>query len=138
EVMGMRGPRTRVIDLAGAHVLPGFNDAHAHVVYYGLTRFGAALVGAVSVAYIQKRLRVQGRSLSAGEWQQGMGYRATELAEKRAPHPLEVDQATTKRPAFINARGSHARVANSAARAAAGVTDATKDPPGGRIGRDPD
>ena len=41
--MGLRGPQTRVIDLGGATVLPGFNDAHAHVVYYGLTRFGADL-----------------------------------------------------------------------------------------------
>jgi len=33
EVMGLRGPRTRVQRLFGAAVLPGFNDAHAHVVY---------------------------------------------------------------------------------------------------------
>jgi len=138
EVMGLRSPRTRVFDLAGGHVLPGFNDAHAHVVYYGLTRFGADLGGAVSVADIQKRLRIHGRGHSAGEWQQGMGYRVVELAEKRAPHRLELDQATHNRPAFIDERGGHARVANSAALAAAGVTDATKDPPGGRIGRDLD
>ncbi len=115
ELMGLRGPRTRVIDLDGAAVLPGFNDAHAHVVYYGLTRFGADLSGTHSVAEIVARLRDHGRSLKPGEWQQGMGYRAAELAEKRAPHRLD-----------------------SAALAAAGITDATKDPPGGRIGRDTD
>jgi len=138
EVMGLRGSRTRVLDLAGAHILPGFNDAHAHVVYYGLTRFGADLGGAVSVADIQERLRVHGRGLADGEWQQGMGYRAAELAEKRAPHRLELDKATRERPAFIDERGGHARVANTAALTAAGVTDLTKDPPGGRIGRDGD
>jgi len=138
EVMGLRGPRTRVIDLEGAAVLPGFNDAHAHVVYYGLTRFGADLGGARSVAEIVSRLRTHGRTLKPGEWQQGMGYRADELAEKRAPHRLELDRATRRRPAFIDERGGHARVANSAALAAAGITDATKDPPGGRLGRDRD
>jgi len=138
EVMGLRGPRTRVIDLAGAVVLPGFNDAHAHVVYYGLTRFGADLGGARSVADIVNRLRVHGRTLKPGEWQQGMGYRVDELAEKRAPHRLELDRATRQRPAFIDERGGHARVANSAALAAAGITEATKDPPGGRLGRDRD
>src|SRR5207302_629677 len=46
EVMGLRGPRTRVVDLAGSAVQPGFNDAHAHVVSYGLTRFAADLSGA--------------------------------------------------------------------------------------------
>ena len=138
EVMGLRGPRTRVIDLVGAAVLPGFNDAHAHVVYYGLTRFGADLGGVRSVAEIVARLRAHGRGLKAGEWQQGMGYRVPELAEKRAPHRLELDKATRARPAFVDERGGHARVANSAALGAAGITEATKDPPGGRIGRDPD
>src|SRR5207249_12028172 len=39
EVMSLRGPKTRIVDLGGSAVFPGFNDAHAHVVYYGLTRF---------------------------------------------------------------------------------------------------
>jgi len=138
DVMGLRGPRTRVVDLDGAAVLPGFNDAHAHVVYYGLTRFGADLSGTHSVAEILTRLRAHGRGLKEADWQQGMGYRAVELAEKRAPHRLELDRATRRRPAFIDERGGHARVANSAALGAAGITEITKDPPGGRIGRDTD
>src|SRR5712692_10445319 len=137
-LMGLRGPRTRVVDLEGAAVLPGFNDAHAHVVYYGLTRYGADLSGAGSVAEIVTRLKDHARSLQAGEWQQGMGYRAAELVEGRAPHRLELDRATGRRPAFIDERGGHARVANSAALEAAGIGENTKDPPGGRIGRDTD
>jgi len=138
EVMGLRGPRTRVQRLFGAAVLPGFNDAHAHVVYYGLTRFGADLGGARSVKEIADRLRAHGRRLRPDEWQQGMGFRAAELAEKRQPHRLELDGATGTRPAFIDERGGHSRVANTAALAAAGITAATPDPHGGRIGRDPD
>lgn len=138
EVMGLRGPRTRVIDLDGGAVLPGFNDAHAHVVYYGLTRFGADLSGSRSVDEILTRLRAHGRTLKSGEWQQGMGYRASELAEQRAPRRSELDEATGQRPAFIDERGGHARVANSAALAAAKVTASSVDPPGGRIGRDVD
>ncbi len=137
EVMGLRGPRTRVIDLGGASVLPGFNDAHAHVVYYGLTRFGADLGGARSVGEIADRLKAHGRTLKPGEWQQGMGYRADELAERRHPHRLELDRGTGRRPAYIDERGGHARVANSAALAAAGITSETRNPHGGRIGRDP-
>lgn len=138
ELMSLRGPRTRVVDLAGATVLPGFNDAHAHVVYYGLTRFGADLGGARSAAEIAERLRAHSRTLKPGEWQQGMGYRADELAERRQPHRRELDRGTGRRPAYIDERGGHARVANSAALAAAGITSETKNPPGGRIGRDPD
>jgi predicted amidohydrolase YtcJ len=138
EVMGLRGPRTKVINLAGATVLPGFNDAHAHVVYYGLTRFGADLGGARSVAEIAERLRVHGRTLVRGEWQQGMGYRADELVERRPPHRRELDRATGRRPAFIDERGGHSRVANSAALEAAGITSDTPNPHGGRIDRDTD
>src|SRR6202049_1128982 len=78
-LMSLKGPRTRLIDLEGSGVLPGFNDAHAHVVYYGLTRFGADLGGARSVAEIADRLRTHGRTLARGEWAEGGGDR----------HPLE-------------------------------------------------
>ena len=136
--MSLRGPKTRVVNLRGSAVLPGFNDAHAHVVYFGLTRFGADLGGARSVSEIAQRMRVHSRTLAHREWQLGMGYRADELAERRQPHRRELDRVTGRRPAFIDERGGHARVANSAALAAAGITSETPNPHGGRIGRDTD
>ena len=136
EVMGLRGPRTRVVDLAGSAVLPGFNDAHAHVVYYGLTRFAADLSGARGIDDILDRLKVHAKKLKPGEWLLGMGYRTDELTERRQPHSTELDRATGDRPAFIDERGGHARVANSAALAAASITAETPNPHGGRIGRD--
>lgn len=136
EVMGLRGPRTRLVDLDGSVVLPGFNDAHAHVVYYGLTRFAADLTGARGIDDLLERLQEHGQSLRPGEWQQGMGYRTDELTERRQPHRSELDRVTGDRPAYIDERGGHARVANSAALAAAGITSATPNPHGGRIGRD--
>jgi predicted amidohydrolase YtcJ len=136
EVMALRGPKTRVVNLRGSAVLPGFNDAHAHVVYYGLTRFGAELGGTKSVAEIAERLKAHSRTLAPREWQQGMGYRSDELAERRHPHRGDLDRATGKRPAFIDERGGHARVANSAALEAAGITSETPNPHGGTIGRD--
>ena len=136
EVMSLRGPKTRVVNLRGSAVLPGFNDAHAHVVYFGLTRFGADLGGARSVAEIAERLKVHSRTLAPRDWQQGMGYRSDELAERRHPHRNELDRATGRRPAFIDERGGHARVANSAALEAAGITSETPNPRGGTIGRD--
>jgi predicted amidohydrolase YtcJ len=138
EVMSLRGPKTRVVDLEGSSVLPGFNDAHAHVVYYGLTRFAADLTGVRGIDEILDRLKEHGNGLKPGEWQQGMGYRTDELTERRQPHRSELDRVTGDRPCFIDERGGHARVANSAALAAAGITSETPNPPGGRIGRDLD
>lgn len=138
ELMSLRGQRTRIHHLKGAAVLPGFNDAHAHVVYHGLTRFGPDLGGSRSVSDIVERLRAHARGLKPGEWEQGMGFRSGELAERRPPHRRELDRATGSRPAFVDERGGHLRVANSAALAAAGIAAQTADPRGGRIGRDPD
>jgi predicted amidohydrolase YtcJ len=136
EVLRLRGPRTRVVDLEGAAVLPGFNDAHAHVVYYGLTRFAADLTGARGIDDILARLQEHAAKLKPGEWLQGMGYRTDELTERRQPHRTELDRVTGDHPAFIDERGGHARVANSAALAAASITSDTANPNGGRIGRD--
>ncbi len=138
EVMALRGPRTRVVDLEGSLVLPGFNDAHAHVVYYGLTRFAADLGGSRGVDDVLERLERHARTLAPGEWQQGLGYRTDELTERRQPHRRELDRVTGARPCFIDERGGHARVANSAALEAAGITADTPNPPGGRIGRELD
>lgn len=138
ELMGLRGPRTRVVDLGGAAVLPGFNDAHAHVVYYGLTRFAVDLEGVGGIDDILERVKEHARGLKPGEWQQGMGYRTDELTERRQPHRSELDRVTADRPCYIDERGGHARVANSAALAAANITSETRNPPGGRIGRDLD
>src|SRR5690242_4569670 len=136
EVMGSRGPKTRVVDLAGGAVLPGFNDAHAHVVYYGLTRYAADLTGARGIDDVLDRLKEHAARLKPGDWAQGMGYRTDELTERRQPHRTELDRATGDRPAFIDERGGHARVANTAALNAAGITNETPNPNGGRIGRD--
>jgi predicted amidohydrolase YtcJ len=136
EVMNLRGPKTKVVDLHGSAVLPGFNDAHAHVVYYGLTRFAADLSGARGIDDILDRIQAHGRTLTATDWQQGMGYRTDELTERRQPHRSELDRVTGSRPAFIDERGGHSRVANTAALLAAGITSDTPNPPGGRIGRD--
>ena len=138
EVMGLRGPRTRVVDLRGGAVLPGFNDAHAHVVYFGLTRYAADLGGARGIDDILARLKDHAQGLEAGEWQQGMGYRTDELTERRQPHRTELDRVTGARPGYIDERGGHARVANTAALAAASITAETRNPTGGRIGRDLD
>jgi predicted amidohydrolase YtcJ len=127
-----------VVDLAGGAVLPGFNDPHAHVVYHALSSYGADLSGSRSVAEVQRRLRAAAARLTPGEWLLGRGYSELELAEGRAPTRSELDSVTGARPAFIDHRGGHSRVANSAALAAAGLGPAAPDPPGGSLGRDAD
>ena len=138
EVLDLKGRLTRVVELAGGAVLPGFNDPHAHVVYHALSSFGADLTGSRSIAELQLRLRHVAARLPPGAWLLGRGYSELELAEGRAPRRSELDAATGDRPSFIDHRGGHSRVANSAALAAAGLGPASPDPPGGSLGREAD
>lgn len=135
EVMELAGPGTLVVDLAGGAVLPGFNDPHAHVVYHALSGRGADLTGCRSIAELQRRLRRAAARLEPGEWCLGRGYSELELAEGRPPTRDELDVALGGRPAFVDHRGGHSRVANSAALRVAGLSPNTPDPPGGSLGR---
>ena len=138
EVLGLGGRATRTVDLAGASVLPGFNDPHAHVVYFGLSSFGADLTGCRTLGELQGRLGRTAAALPAAAWCLGRGYSETELEEGRAPTRWELDAVTGGRPAFVDHRGGHSRVANTAALLAAGITADSPDPVGGSIGRGPD
>jgi predicted amidohydrolase YtcJ len=138
EVLELRGSRTRVVELAGGAVLPGFNDPHAHVVYHALSSYGADLTGSRDIPELQRRLVRVAARLVPGAWLLGRGYSELELVEARPPHRTELDAATGVRPSFVDHRGGHSRVANSAALAAAGLGPGSPDPPGGTLGRDPD
>jgi predicted amidohydrolase YtcJ len=138
ELLRLKGPRTRVVDLEGGAVLPGFNDTHAHVVYHALSSYGADLTGSRTIPELQRRLRRQAARLAPGAWLLGRGFSELELSESRPPHREELDAATGDRPTFIDHRGGHSRVANSVALAAAGLGPGSPDPPGGSLGRDPD
>jgi len=70
EVLELKGGSTRVVELAGGAVLPGFNDPHAHVVYHALSSYGADLTGSRSIVELQGRLRRVGARLPAGAWLQ--------------------------------------------------------------------
>lgn len=135
EVMDLRGPGTKLHDLGGGTVLPGFDDAHAHVVYNGLSSFWANLERVRDVAELLGRLRRHAARLPAREWALGRGYSTLEMRDGRPPTRAELDSVTGDRPCFVDERGGHSRVANSAALAAAGITPETADPPGGAIGR---
>jgi predicted amidohydrolase YtcJ len=138
ELDGLRGSRTRVVDLAGRAVLPGFDDAHAHVVYFGLTSFGADLTGSRSLPELQDRIRRVHERLGPGRWLVARGYSAADLAEGRAPVREELDAVVGDRPAYADERGGHSRVASTAALAAARLGPDTADPVGGSLGRRPD
>jgi predicted amidohydrolase YtcJ len=103
------GPGTRVIDLGGATVVPGFNDVHAHMEREGLKQQRPSLAGARSVADVLEVVRQAASRLPAGAWVVTMPVGQppnhfdglASLAEGRLPTRQELDAAAPAHPVYI-------------------------------------
>lgn len=136
EVQKLKGKNTRVVDLGGRFVMPGFNDAHLHLASGGLAKLRVDLVGAKSLAEMKSRIAERARLMPPGEWLTGRGWDHTLWSDQKLPSRQDIDAVTGERPALFVRVDGHIGVANSAALKAAGIGDQTPDPPGGKIDRD--
>ena len=138
EWRDVQGPDTRVVDCAGMTLLPGFVDAHCHLLALAssLRAVNCRAAGASSVARIVELLRVRAEATEPGDWVRGFGYDEFYLADGRHPTRLDLDGATTGHPVRLDHRTGHASVLNSLGLDAAGIRRDTPDPPEGIIERD--
>lgn len=136
EIAAWRGPATRALDAGGRRVLPGFDDAHVHLVDGSQRLTQVKLKDADSPAEFARRIAAQARALPAGEWILGGDWDDQAFAEPRLPTRHDVDAATPGHPVFVHRYDGHMALANSAALRAAGVSASTPDPAGGVIVRD--
>ncbi|MBT0669324.1 amidohydrolase [Novosphingobium profundi] len=129
-----RGPATRVIDLQGAFVCPGFMDNHTHFMIGSSTLGQPDLLGAVSRSDFADRL---GRAAKArpGKWILGGSWDEQRLGGE-LPTRDWIDAATGDTPVAVPRTDLHMYLLNSAALKAAGITRDTPDIAGGVIGRD--
>ena len=136
EILKLKSAGTRVVDLKGAFVMPGFNDAHTHIASAGQQRLTVDLTGSRSLAEMQARIRAYAATLPPGAWVRGGGWDHTLWASKTLPAKADLDAVTAGHPAVFGRVDGHILVANSAALAAAGITPATPSPAGGKIDLD--
>lgn len=130
------GPATRVVDLAGRLVLPGFQDTHAHPLSGGLELGECSLYDASSADEIEGIIRAYAVAHPTLAWIRGNGWQLPVFPDAN-PRREQLDRAVPDRPALFYAADGHSAWANSRALALAGITRETRDPPGGRIERDP-
>jgi predicted amidohydrolase YtcJ len=131
------GRRTEVVDLHGRALLPGFQDAHVHPAFAGVTMIGCSLIGAASLDEALARISAYADQHPDQEWIAGSGWRM-EWFEHGTPDRELLDQVTGGRPAYLTNRDGHGAWANSRALKLAGVDAHTPDPPDGRIERSAD
>ena len=136
--MSLRGPKTRVVDLRGRSLLPGFIDAHCHLTDYGmyLTGVDCRYPAVHSIADIQEKIRAAAETTPLGQWIRGWAYDHRKLREGRHPTRWDLDPVAPHHPVILYRTCFHIAVANSRALELAGITRETPDPQGGRIVRD--
>ena len=137
DVRDAAGPGCEVVDLNGRALLPGFQDAHAHPAFAGLTMVRCNLIGAQSLDEALARIARYIAGHPDAEWIAGSGWRMEWFASGTPSRQL-LDQHTGGRPAFLVNRDVHGAWANTRALELAGIGPGTPDPPDGRIEREAD
>lgn len=132
----LAGPHTRLVDLDGRSLVPGFQDAHAHPVFGALELTTCNLVGLATVADYVAAVDAYARSHPYDRTIEGNGWTQSAFAEGR-PTATLLDRLAPDRPVLLWANDGHQAWVNSAALAAAGIDERTPDPSDGRIDRDP-
>src|SRR5687767_6012985 len=135
EIQRLRRAQTTVIDAKGGAVVPGFNDAHAHLVSGGLSLDQVSLADAKTVEEIKDTIRVWAESHPEREWITGRGWYYQPFNGAMPTRQL-LDTLVPDRPAYLIAYDGHTGWANTKALTAAGITRRTKNPPNGIIVRD--
>ena len=141
EILKLKTPSTKVIDLKGMTVTPGFNDAHLHpqAIFDENSPYYRVWLGGDKVKTMDELVAALKRKAAitpAGKPITGYGYNDVTLG--RHPNRHDLDKVSTTQPVSITHGSGHITVVNSFMLEAAGVTKETPNPPGGALDRDPD
>jgi len=137
EIASAIGPTTRVIDIGGRLLLPGFQDAHVHPLSGGMDQMQCDLREAEGREAVLATIRTYADEHVGDDWIIGSGWYMGDFPGG-LPRREELDGALPDRPGFFPNRDGHSAWVNSRALELAGITRDTPDPTAGRIERDPD
>jgi len=143
EVMVMRGPRTRMIDLRGRTLMPSLKDHHLHLLNIGFALLNQKKEGpwlldlsaARSLEEVSRRVKERAAKAPKGSWILGTGWNQGAWGSGELPTHEALTRAAPENPVYLIRVDGHCGWANAAALRAAGITKSTSDPPGGAIAR---
>lgn len=145
EVLKHQGKKTRLIDLKGKTLLPGFIDGHGHCFGTGLQAASANLLAppdytVTDIPGIVAELKKYAATDTAKKYGiiLGFGYDDAQLKEQRHPTRQELDEVSTELPVYVIHQSGHLGTANTKALELAGITADTVNPVGGVIRREED
>jgi predicted amidohydrolase YtcJ len=137
DIRRLAGGGSRVIDLGGALVLPGFIDSHSHFLDGGFSLLSVRLRDASSRGEFVSRIARKAAELPKGEWLLNGDWDQQQFDPPELPRREWIDAVTPENPVCVNRHDGHMVLANTLALRIAGVTAETAAPEGGEILKDP-
>jgi predicted amidohydrolase YtcJ len=134
EVRRWIGRPTRVVDLRGRTVTPGFGDAHVHTVSSGLERLRCDLSGLRGLDRYLEAVVSYGAAHPDEPWIVGGGWSMADFPGG-IPTAVDLDRVVPDRPIYLESRDGHTAWVNTRGLEVAGITSTTVDPADGRIER---
>jgi predicted amidohydrolase YtcJ len=130
------GANTRVVDLQGKTVLPGFTDSHQHLSGVGQREMTLNLEGTSSLEDFLAKVKARVDQAKPGDWITGRGWIETHWKPPVFPTRWDLDKVAPNNPMILARADGHGSVANTAALHLAGITKDTPNPFGGEISKD--
>lgn len=136
EMRRQAGPLAEVVDLRGRVVLPGFIDAHIHLLSCAYQARSVNLLGTRSEVEAAERVRAGAAMLPKGAWVTGGRWDRNLWPDGSFPTRASLDAVAPDHPVALWSKDGHVLWVNSLALTLAGITRETPDPPGATIVRD--
>ena len=134
DAQKLRSDKTRIIDLTGKTVTPGFTDSHCHIFGIGEREMTFNLEGTNTLEDFLEKVKERVAKTEPGKWITGRGWIETFWKPPHFPTRAELDKIAPNNPAFLKrADAGHAAVVNSVALKIANIDKGTPNPFGGQI-----
>ena len=139
EILELKTDDTKILDLEGKAVVPGFNDSHMHVLNYGYSLTQADLNFIESIDALKQKMRsfIEDKNIPKGEWVKGRGWNHDYFQdEKRFPNRYDLDEVSREHPVFATRTCGHVTVVNSKALEVLNINKDTPQIEGGHFDLD--
>jgi len=143
EILATKGKQTKLIDLKGQFVMPGFIEGHGHFSSLGRSLQDLNFLHAKNWDEIVAAVAEKAKTAKPGEWIIGRGWhqekwdKTPENATLGYPFHQSLSEVTPNNPVLLGHASGHALFANAAAMEKAGISVETPNPAGGNIVRNP-
>jgi len=128
KILSFKNKNTKIIDLKGKTVVPGFNDSHMHILSYALNQEKANLNNCKGIEHLIEIVKdfIEKNNIAKGNWVQGRGWNEKFFEQERLPSRYDLDKISSQYPIILTRVCGHLGVINTLALKIAGIY---QDPP---------